>query len=324
MCGFSAPLSGVRLTNEAILIFSWRIRRYTRAKQKLIKLLEEYRQALIHQAVTGKIDVRTGKPYPAYKDSGVPWLGHVPEHWEVRTIKSLAGKGYKTFVDGDWIESPYIRAEGIRLIQTGNIGIGHYREKEFRFIDEETFVAFRCTEIMPGDVLICRLGDPVGRACLAPNLGVRMIASVDVCILKPNESAIAAFLVYAMSSPVYLEWIGSLVRGSTRDRVSRSMLGRFCVPLPPLPEQTAIVEYLDAQTSKLDAAIAAARREIELFREYRERLIADVVTGKVDVREVAVQLPYEPPEEEAGTEEEEPVAEELATVDSQEEANGEE
>jgi hypothetical protein len=90
---------------------------------------------------------------------------------------------------------------------------------------------------MPGDVLICRLGDPVGRACLAPNLGVRMIASVDVCILKPNESAIAAFLVYAMSSPVYLEWIGSLVRGSTRDRVSRSMLGRFCVPLPPLPEQ---------------------------------------------------------------------------------------
>jgi restriction endonuclease S subunit len=152
-----------------------------------------------------------------------------------------------------------------------------------------------------------------------------MIASVDVCILKPNESAIAAFLVYAMSSPVYLEWTGSLVRGSTRDRVSRSMLGRFCVPLPPpLPEQTAIVEYLDAETAKLDTAIAVARREIELLREYRERLIADVVTGKVDVREVAVQLPYEPPEEEAGTEEEKPVAEELATVDSQEEANGEE
>jgi type I restriction enzyme S subunit len=301
-----------------------RIRRSIRAKQKLIKLLEEYRQALIHQAVTGQIDVRTGKPYPTYKDSGVPWLGHVPEHWEVRTIKSLAGKGYKTFVDGDWIESPYIRAEGIRLIQTGNIGIGHYREKGFRFIDEETFVAFRCTEIIPGDVLICRLGDPVGRACLAPNLGVRMIASVDVCILKPNESAIAAFLVYAMSSPVYLEWIGSLVRGSTRDRVSRSMLGRFCVPLPPLPEQTAIVEYLDAETAKLDAAIAAARREIELLREYRERLIADVVTGKVDVRGVAAQLPEEPPDQEAGTEEEEPVADELATVDSQEEANGEE
>jgi hypothetical protein len=94
--------------------------------------------------------------------------------------------------------------------------------------------------------------------------------------------------------------------------------------IPPLPEQTAIVEYLDAQTAKLDAAIAAARREIELLREYRERLIADVVTGKVDVRQVAAQLPEEPAEEEAGTEEEEPVADELATVDSQEESNGEE
>jgi len=65
-----------------------RIRRSIRAKQKLIKLLEEYRQALIHQAVTGQIDVRTGKPYPAYKDSGVPWLGKVPEHWEVRRLKT--------------------------------------------------------------------------------------------------------------------------------------------------------------------------------------------------------------------------------------------
>jgi restriction endonuclease S subunit len=73
------------------------------------------------------------------------------------------------------------------------------------------------------------------------------------------------------------------------------------IPLPPLPEQTAIVEYLDAQTAKIEAAIAAVRREIELLREYRERLIADVVTGKVDVREVAAQLPEDPesPEEEA-------------------------
>jgi hypothetical protein len=67
---------------------------------------------------------------------------------------------------------------------------------------------------------------------------------------------------------------------------------------PTLPEQTAIVEYVDAQTARLDAAIAAARREIELLREYRERLIADVVTGKMDVREVAAQLPEEPPDQE--------------------------
>ena len=84
-------------------------------------------------------------------------------------------------------ESPYIRDSGVRLIQTGNIGTGVYREKGYRYISEQTFDAFGCTEILPNDVLICRLGEPVGRACLAPALGVRMITSVDVCILKPRE-----------------------------------------------------------------------------------------------------------------------------------------
>ncbi len=224
------------------------------------------------------------KPYPAYKDSGVEWLGKVPEHWEVRRIKSLAGKGHKTFVDGDWIESPHIRAEGIRLIQTGNIGIGQYREKGLRYIDEETFLKLKCTEIMPGDVLICRLGDPVGRACLAPNLGVRMITSVDVCILKLNESAIPAFLVYAMSSREYLEWIGSLVRGSTRDRVSRNMLGRFSLPLPPLPEQTAIVRFLDYADRRIRRVIRARQQQIKLLEEYKQALIHQAVTGQIDVR----------------------------------------
>ncbi len=76
------------------------------------------------------------------------------------------------------------------------------------------------------------------------------------------------------------------------------ILASELVHLPPLPEQTAIVDYLDGQTAKIDAAITAIRRAIELLREYRERLIADVVTGKVDVREVAARLPEEPPEEE--------------------------
>ena len=118
------------------------------------------------------------KPYPAMKDSGVPWLVDLPRHWKVSSIKRLARAGYKTFVDGDWIESPFIRSEGIRLIQTGNIGLGSYREKGFRYIDEETFRAFGCTEFQPKDVLICRLGEPVGRSCLAE---AREIASVGAC-----------------------------------------------------------------------------------------------------------------------------------------------
>ena len=263
-----------------------RISGYIRAKQRLIELLEEEKQAIIHGAVTRGLD-----SHVPLKPSGMEWLGDAPEHWEVAKIKQLARPGYRSFVDGDWIESPYITTDGIRLIQTGNIGIGEYREKGFRFISEETLNGFGCTEFEPGDVLICRLGEPVARACLAPQLGRRMITSVDVCILKLRDDIEAQFVVYAMSSRRYLDWVSSLVRGSTRDRVSRAMLGSFSIPLPSLSEQSAIVSYLDVETSVVGATIARARREIELLNEYRTRLIADVVTGKLDVREAAAALP---------------------------------
>lgn len=270
-----------------------RIRRNILAKQKLIKLLEEQKQAIIHRAVTGQIDVTTGKPYHDYKPSGVEWLGGVPFQWKLDKIKRMARNGYKTFVDGDWIESPYIKSEGIRLIQTGNIGVGLYREKGFRYISKDTFDSFSCTEINPRDVLICRLGDPVGRACLAPHLSDKMITSVDVCILKLRDDINSSFVVYLMSSQKYLNWVGSLVRGSTRDRVSRSMLGCFILPIPTLNEQLNIVDYLDKTTLGIAKTIDRVKQEISLLREYRSRLFADAVTGKLDVRKAAAGLPEE-------------------------------
>ncbi|MCA1771075.1 MAG: hypothetical protein LC652_14425, partial [Halomonas sp.] len=119
--------------------------------------------------------------YPEYKDSGVEWLGEVPAHWNVIPLRGTARQEPYSFTDGDWVESPFITDEGVRLIQTGNIGVGEYREQGFRYIAENTFEKLKCTEFRPNDVLICRLADPVGRACLAPDLDGRMITSVDVC-----------------------------------------------------------------------------------------------------------------------------------------------
>ncbi len=249
-------------------------------KERLIELLQEKRTALITRAVTKGLD-----PTAPMKDSGIEWLGEIPAHWEVKPIRALARPGYKTFTDGDWIELPFIRDEGIRLIQTGNVGIGEYKEQGFRYIDEETFRAFHCTEVFPGDVLICRLADPVGRACLAPDLGCRMITSVDVCILKPASDVHAAFVVYALSSSEYLAWLSGICRGGTRDRVSRSMLGEIQVQKPPLHEQRAIAAFLDRETAKIDALIAKVREAIERLKEYRTALISAAVTGKIDVRE---------------------------------------
>lgn len=272
---------------------SRRIERYIRAKKKLIALLNEQKQAIIHRAVTRGLD-----PNVRLTPSGVEWLGDLPDHWGAVPLKRLARRGPKMFTDGDWIETPFIRADGIRLVQTGNVGVGEYREKGFRYISEDTFRALRCTEIMPNDVLICRLDGPVGRACLVPQLPTKMITSVDNTILKLRDNTDPRFIVYFLSSPTWLEYIQSTCRagGGFRYRISRSMLGEMNVPVPPMPEQAAIANFLDDATANVGAAIARAHRETILLREYRTRLITDVVTGKVDVRAAATKLPEEPEE----------------------------
>ena len=288
-----------------------RIRRSIRAKQKPIKLLEEYRQALIHQAVTGKIDVRTGKPYPAYKDSGVPWLGQVPQHWEVRRIKTLFRETDERNGDGS----------GPLLSLTRARGIVPQAEASNRIASVEDLSNYKVCK--SGDLIMNRMQAWSGMFAVS---GIDGVISPDYSVFKPKAPIDVHYFEALFKTPLLVEEFAKRSKGigSGFNRLYTPDFGAVPIASPPLSEQTAIVEYLDAQTAKLDTAIATTRREIELLREYRTRLIADVVTGKVDVRQVAVQLPYEPPEEEAGTEEEEVAAEELATVDSQEEANGEE
>ncbi len=207
--------------------------------------------------------------YERYKDSGIEWLCEVPAHWEVRTLRGLAREGRNTFIDWDWIESPFITDEGIRLIQTGNVGIGEYKEQGFRYVSEQTFYDLNCTEVEPGNILICRLAEPVGRACLAPKLGVKMITSVDVCILKSSKEVHTDYIVYLLSSSEYLGYMDGQCRGGTRDRVSRSFLGTVRLAIPSISEQQAIAAFLDCETAKIDALIAEQKRLIELLKEKR-------------------------------------------------------
>ena len=245
-----------------------RIRRSIRAKQKLIKLLEEYRQALIHQAVTGKIDVRTGKPYAAYKRSGVPWLSKVPAHWEVRRLKTVCRLTYGAGLAADF------RQDGAVPVYGSNGRVGYHTTANTKA---------PC-------IIIGRKGS-FGKV----NFSTDPVFAIDTTFFIDSRftSSNLRWLYYLLDSLK----LDEVTKDSAIPGLDREDAYRELVPVPPLPEQTAIVEYLDAQTAKLDTAIAAARREIELLREYRERLIADVVTGKVDVREVAAQLPEEPPEE---------------------------
>jgi type I restriction enzyme S subunit len=231
--------------------------------------------------------------YPKYRDSGVEWLGVVPAHWTTTCLKHLARAGADTFIDGDWIEAPYITTNGVRLLQCGNVGTGVFEEQGFRYVSEDTFRSLNCTEVEPLDVLICRLQSSrtilAGRACLAPALGVKMITSVDNCIFKPSAECDPRYIVYLLSTTEYLSYIEVVARGGTRDRISRSMLGNLAVKVPPASEQSAIATFLDNETAQSAALIAEADRAIGLLQERRTALISAAVTGKIDARGIAAQ-----------------------------------
>ena len=162
---------------------------------------------------------------------------------------------YTQIKDGDWIESKDQSAEGIRLIQTGNIGIGTYLDKDNRakFISEETFNELKCTEVFEVDILISRLPSPVGRACLVPKLDGRAITAVDCTILRVDRDiCIPKYFVYYTMSDMYLNQIDRFVVGTTRARISRKNLEGIKIFLPEISKQKKIVEVLDKAQELID------------------------------------------------------------------------
>lgn len=191
--------------------------------------------------------------------------------WQMKRLGELAS----TFADGDWIESKDQSSEGIRLIQTGNVGNGFFKDKgeKSRYISEQTFKRLKCTEIFESDVLVSRLPDPVGRACILPDTDEKMITAVDCTIIRFNQSLIMPewFLYYSISN-AYQSEIQKQVTGATRQRISRKNLSYIPIPLPSLPEQRKIVTVLDKCFSAIDKVKAYAEQNIknakELFESY--------------------------------------------------------
>ena len=161
------------------------------------------------------------------------------------------------FTDGDWIESKDQSPSGIRLVQTGNVGIGEYKDKETkaRYISEDTFKRLNCTEIFKGDVLVSRLPDPVGRACIVPYLNERIITAVDCTIIRFDKTKILPQLFVAYSkSDEYYKQLKNFISGASRDRISRKNLGQIEIPLPPLEIQEQIVKEIEGYQKIIDGA----------------------------------------------------------------------
>jgi type I restriction enzyme, S subunit len=161
-------------------------------------------------------------------------------------IEDAAGRR-GLFTDGDWILSENMADGGtIGVIQLKHLGVGDFLDKEFQFITDNSFQELRCTEVLPGDVLISRMADPIGRACIVPRLPFRTVTAVDVSILRVDDSvADRRFIKHLCNSQLVRNRIDRAARGTTRSRITRTELGEIEIPLPPLPLQQRIAERLE-------------------------------------------------------------------------------
>ena len=271
-----------------------RIRRYIHAKQKLVKLLEEQKQALIHQIVTRGLD-----PNVRLKPSGVEWLGDVPKHWKTERAKWLFRKMEHPVRDNDEVVTCF--RDGVVTLRKNR------RVRGFT----ESLKEIGYQGVRRGDLVIHAMDAFAGAIGVSDSDG-KGTPVYSVC--SPRQSANAYYYAFCVREMARSEWILALAKG-IRERSTDFRFKDFAsqwVPLPPLSEQAAIVSFLDRATADLDAAPTSAQRETSLLREYRTRLIADVVTGKIDVREAAAELPDE-------IEEPEPFDETSALIDGEEE-----
>jgi type I restriction enzyme S subunit len=253
-----------------------KIRYYIRAKQKMIKLLEEQKQVIIHQAVTRGLD-----PNVRLKPSGVEWLGDVPEHWGIERTKNLFR--LRTQKSG--------RAHGLELLSIyTHIGVRPRKDLEEKGNKASSTDDYWI--VREGDLIVNKLLAWMGAVGVSEYEGV---TSPAYDILMPIRSLCPAFYHHLFRTKLFLQQFKQRSRGimDMRLRLYFDQLGQIPIVVPPVDEQSAIVAYYVAATSGLDQAIATARLEIDLLREFRTRLIADVVTGKLDVRQVAAGLPEE-------------------------------
>ena len=171
----------------------------------------------------------------------------------------------ETFIDGDWIESKDQSEDGIRLVQTGNVGYGYFKDKEdkSRYISEETFNRLHCTEIFAGDILVSRLPDPIGRACIIPEGIGRMITAVDCSIIRLKDVILPEYFISYTMTSTYSAQINEVTTGTTRRRVSRANLGNVLVPCPSLEAQRQFVAI--SQQADKSKFVGLKSQFIEMF-----------------------------------------------------------
>ena len=263
------------------------IQRYIASKERLIALLEEERQALVHQAVTRGLD-----PNVPLKDSGVEWLGDVPEHWEIRPLKRWVST---KITDGPH-ETPVLLEEGIPFMSAEAMVGGRLDFNRRRGLISREQHELCCRKCSPqiNDIFMCKSGATTGKVAIVDTTKEFSIWS-PLALIRVDPQKVLAYLLFEVLETKYVQQqIEKHWSYGTQPNLAMNTMERIAVMLPPIAEQKKLLTYLDKATQKIVDTIARSRRQINLMNEYRTRLIADVVTGQLDVREAAAQLPAAP------------------------------
>ncbi len=263
-----------------------------RAKRKVIALLTEQKQAIIFRSVTRGIE--DGVPL---KSTGIPWLADIPAHWEVRRLRTLVraiDQGVSPLAAGFLAEG-----DSWGVLKSGCVNRGVFRETEHKRLASD-FVVDPNIVVAIGDVLISRAcGSPslVGSVGRVGSLRYKLILSDKTFRARFRGTVDPDFMVYAMNSRYYRHQVEQAISGAEgmANNLPLSSLKDFRFAVPPLAEARDIARRIDIETVTIEKSIERLEGEIELVREYRARLVADVVTGSLDVRDAAARLPTDAP-----------------------------
>lgn len=250
-----------------------KIGRFIRDKQRLIEVLNEQKQTLIHRAVTRGLD-----PKARLKPSGVEWLGKVPEHWIVRPLKHWVRINAHTLAENT--DDDYIfQYVDIGTVKTGRlVGAPH----AIRFADAPS----RARRILhKGDTIVSTVRTYLRSVWFVAEEVTDLVASTGFAVLTPRSEVYPAYLGYVVEGDDFINRVVANSVGIAYPAIAETVLGRFHVAIPPnLAEQADLVDWIEKTSKPLSDGIAQAENEIRLMQEYRDRLISDVVTGQVDVR----------------------------------------
>lgn len=247
-------------------------------KEQQIEKLKELRQITIHNAVTKGVSHFKGKVVPT-KDSGIDWIGEIPQDWEVKRLKHVSLKigsgvtpsgGATTYLD-----------EGIPLLRSQNILFNEIDLSTVAFISQRVHDSMSNSKVKKYDVLLNITGGSIGR-CNIVDFDLEMNVNQHVCIIRPVYIN-PFFLNKLIASEIGQLQIWYYQQGGGREGLNFQNLKNFLFPVPPLSEQEEIVAYLEEQTSKIDKAIVQKQEQIVKLKEYKQSLINEVVTGKIKV-----------------------------------------